>query len=633
MKKKYLAITLGLVLGASAVLAGCAGNAAASASNTGTHEATSEAAESGELTGYTDTTIYGEVAEVNGNEITLNLGEKTDGQAELTLTGESTTITAPDDVAVTRGMGGMMGGPGGQMPGGEMPSGEMPSGEMPSGEMPTPPDGQTPPDMSNETLSLADIAAGDTIAVTFDADGNVTAIEIQGGMMGGPGGQMPGGMGGPGSSDNSNIEYTAANEYTTDTTVTGEALTSTGTDENAALITNGAAVTLDGVTVTRESSDSSGGDNASFYGVGAAVLTTDGTTTISDATISTDASGGAGVFSYGDGVTYVEDSTITTAQGASGGIHVAGGGTLYAWDLDVTTEGGSSAAIRSDRGSGTMVVDGGSYTSNGSGSPAIYSTADITVNDADLTATGSEAICIEGLNSIRLFDCDLSGNMPDDQQNDCTWNVILYQSMSGDSEVGNSTFEMVGGTLTAKNGGMFYTTNTESTFILKDVDITYADENDFFLKATGNSNARGWGQSGSNGADCTFTAISQEMAGDVIWDSISTLNFYMTDGSTLTGAVVNDESNAGNGGDGTATLTIDESSTWVVTGDSALTTLACAGKVVDTDGNTVTIQGTDGTVYVQGNSSVTVTVDHYSNSADVSGAGAVDAWSDYEVAR
>ena len=48
-----------------------------------------------------------------------------------------------------------------------------------------------------------------------------------------------------------------------------------------------------------------------------------------------------------------------------------------------------------------MVVDGGSYTSNGEGSPAIYSTADITVHDADLIANDSEAICIEGLNTIR----------------------------------------------------------------------------------------------------------------------------------------------------------------------------------------------------------------------------------------
>ena len=280
-----------------------------------------------------------------------------------------------------------------------------------------------------------------------------------------------------------------------------------------------------------------------------------------------------------------------------------------------------------------MVVDGGSYTSNGSGSPAIYSTADITVHDADLAATDSEAICIEGMNSIRLYDCDLTGNMPDDSQNDCTWNVILYQSMSGDSVEGNSTFEMVDGTLTAKNGGMFYTTNTESTFTLEDVDITYADENDFFLKCTGNSNARGWGSTGSNGADCTFTAIDQEMEGNVIWDSISTLDFYMTDESTLKGAFVQDESNAGNGGSGYANLYIDKESTWIVTEDSVLTNLQNAGTIKDTSGKTVTIKGTDGTVYVKGTGSVTITVTSYSENADLSGASASGSFKQYQVEK
>ena len=144
------------------------------------------------------------------------------------------------------------------------------------------------------------------------------------------------------------------------------------------------------------------------------------------------------------------DEGYEDAEVTRGGM---GGGTLYAYDDTVTTAGESSAAIRSDRGGGTMVVDGGSYTTNGTGSPAIYSTADISAHDATLTANNSEAVCIEGANTIRLFDCSLSGNMQDNDQNDCTWNVILYQSMSGDSEEGNSTFEMTGGSLTAGNGG------------------------------------------------------------------------------------------------------------------------------------------------------------------------------------
>ena len=478
-------------------------------------------------------------------------------------------------------------------------------GQKPDGEPPAKPDGDNSEPPTGEK-----------------PDGEPPQGDGQGGPGGAPGGQSQG------------VEsYDAVNDYTEDTTVDGETLTSTGTDENVAHISEGAKVSVKNSTITRESSDSQGGDNSSFYGVGAAVLATDGEAYVSNSTIDTDSKGAAGLFAYGDGTVYAANNTITTKQDTSGGIHAAGGGKLYAWDMTVETNGESSAAIRSDRGGGTMVVDGGTYTSNGVGSPAIYSTADISVNNATLTANGSEAICIEGLNSIHLFDSDLTGNMSDDDQNDCTWNVILYQSMSGDSEVGNSTFEMNGGSLTAKNGGMFYTTNTESTITLSDVDITYADENDFFLKCTGNSNQRGWGESGKNGADCLFTAIKQEMQGDVVWDSISQLDFYMTDGSTLAGAVTDDESNAGEGGDGYCNLYIGEGCTWTVTGDSTLTSLSNSGTIVDDKGNTVTVKGTDGTVYVEGESDYTVTVDSYSDKADLSGASSTTQWSDYEVTK
>ena len=497
----------------------------------------------------------------------------------------------------------------------ENPEGDASNGQ-PSGDDQN---GQGGPGGEPETLTYESISVGDTVTVTVGDDGTAATVELAGGM------------GGPGGGSSQPESYAAATEFTADDAQSGETYASTGSDENALHVYNGATVTLDNATITRNSADSTGGDASSFYGVGAAALVTDGTLKISDSTITTDAKGGAGVFAYGDGTAYVSDTTISTSRDTSGGIHVAGGGTLYAWDLSVETQGESSAAIRSDRGSGTMVVDGGTYTSNGSGSPALYSTADITVRNATLTAHGAEALCIEGLNTARLFDCDLTGDIPENSQNDCNWNVILYQSMSGDSEVGNSTFEMVGGSLTAKNGGMFYTTNTESTFLLSGVDITPSSGNDFFLKCTGNSNARGWGQSGANGADCSFTGRSQQMVGDVIWDSISQLDFYVLDGSTLTGAVVDDESNAGNGGDGYANVYIDNGSTWVVTGDSTVSNLYCAGVIVDENGQSVTVKGTDGTVYVQGTSDVTVTVGNYSTDVDVSGAAVADSWDDYAV--
>ncbi|MCD8370940.1 MAG: hypothetical protein LUC94_11605 [Clostridiales bacterium] len=471
-------------------------------------------------------------------------------------------------------------------------------------------------DGEGTVLAISDIEEGDFVTIELASDGE-TAVKVTVGAMtqggfggGGPmgGGQMGGGPGGGGQS--APDSYDAVITFDEDAEASGETYSSTGTDENAIHVSAG-TVSLSDFTLTRESADSSGGDSSSFYGIGAAILASGGTLDISGATIATDAKGAAGIFAYADGVIHVSDTTITTEQGTSGGIHVAGGGTLSAENLTVETNGGSSAAIRSDRGGGTMTVDGGTYVTNGTGSPAVYVTADITVQNATLTANQSEAICIEGLNSLKLINCDLSGDIPENEQNDCDWTVILYQSMSGDSEVGNSTFDMEGGTLTSKNGGLFYTTNTESTFYLKQVAITPSQGNDFFLKVTGNANGRGWGSTGANGADCIFTAEDQEMVGDVIWDSISTLDFTMSGSSRLTGAFIQDESNAGNGGSGYANLALETGTSWIVTGDSTLTALVNAGTIEDESGKTVSILGTDGTVYVDGDSAFTITVDSY----------------------
>ena len=684
MKRRYLAVLMGIMVATTSVPAmvyaeDSKTETAADAANDESGEADASDENGDESQ---ENVVLGEVKSVSDSEITIAVGTMKemgqpggDGQnggapdengqggeapSMLDLTGEEQTITITADTVITKQASGMQPGGDGQNGGAsEKPEGdgqnsdssdgasdsqdaaddnqESENTDSQDGEEPEKPDGNGQ-SAEAEEISLSDIQEGDIVSITLDEDENAASITVMSMEMDGqgqPGGDGQGapGQGGPGGQSQGVDSYTAVNEYIEDTTVSNETIESTGTDENAALISSGASVTLDNDTITRTSEDSKGGDNSSFYGVGAAVLATDGTAYVKDGSVTTDAAGGAGLFAYGDGTVYASGTIVKTTQDTSGGVHVAGGGTLYGWDLDVETNGESSAAIRSDRGGGTMVIDGGNYVSNGVGSPAIYSTADIAVSNASLTANGSEAVCIEGLNSIHLYDCDLTGNMSDLDQNDNTWTVILYQSMSGDSEVGNSTFQMDGGSLTSENGGVFYTTNTESTITLNNVDINYNDENEFFLQCTGNTNQRGWGQSGVNGADCHFTGISQDMQGDVIWDSISDLDFYLTEGSSLTGAVVDDESYAGEGGEGYCNVYVSADSTWTVTGDSTVSSLENEGTIVDSNGKTVTIQGTDGTVYVQGDSEYTITTGSYSDTADMSGATAIQDQSVYTVEK
>ena len=278
---------------------------------------------------------------------------------------------------------------------------------------------------------------------------------------------------------------------------------------------------------------SSSGDSADFYGINAAVLAKDGSTlTISGTTVTTDGSHANGVFSYGNGTTVnVSDTTITTSGNNSGGLMTTGGAALNASNLNVSTTGSSSAAIRSDRGGGTVNVSGGTYSSAGVGSPAIYSTADITVSNATLSSAVSEAVVIEGGNSVTLNNVDITGsNSRKNGQSTVSTNVLIYQSMSGDAAEGNSTFTMSGGTMTSQTGAMFHVTNVTTEINLSGVSFNYSSDSNVFLDAS----ADAWGTSGKNGGNVTLNLNDQTISGAILQDNTSSVAVNLSGTSTWT---------------------------------------------------------------------------------------------------
>lgn len=331
----------------------------------------------------------------------------------------------------------------------------------------------------------------------------------------------------------------------------------------------------------------------------AALLATNGANvTIKNAVISSSAQNGNGVFSYGSGTTVsISDSTITTTADNSGGIQTTGGGTTNAENLIVTTSGNSSAAIRSDRGGGTVNVTGGSYTSNGYNSPAVYSTAAITVKNAKLTANNSEALVIEGKNSITLENCTVSGNMSSTKgssSSENVHNVMIYQSMSGDADVGTSGFSMTGGSLTGQNGDLFYITNTHCILNLTGVTLKNEDTSGCLLRVCGNSASHGWGTAGSNGAQVEMTCDAQTLNGSILVDTISTLSLTLKNGSSLTGTInITDNAEGGTAVSDNAVVTIESGCTWTLTGNCTITSLTSNGTI-NFNGYTITLA--DGTV-------------------------------------
>ena len=579
---------------------------------------------------YSGQTLTGEITAINGTSVTMQLGELSEiaapsGGAPDGAQSGQTPPEKPDGEAPS----GQNGSGDSQPP--ELPNGqsgssdsqppEKPDGQSGSGDSQPPekPDGEAPsgaPDgmggmstftagdesvtldfadveitKNGETVTLSDIAEGDILTVEVGSGSSVTSAAVQ--TVGGQGGA--GGMGFGGSGEVT--QGTAANTISDDGTYSGVVYTSTGDDENA-LRVDGAVVTLDGVTVDKSAGATSNTEDGDFYGMNAALLATNGATvTIKNATVTSSAQNGNGVFSYGSGTTVnISDSTITTTADNSGGIQTTGGGTTNASSLIVETSGNSSAAIRSDRGGGTVNVDGGAYTSNGYNSPAVYSTADITVKNANLTANNSEALVIEGKNSITLENCYVIGNMSSDKgasSSENVHNVMIYQSMSGDADVGTSVFSMTGGSLVSNNGDMFYITNTHCLLTLSGVSIVN-NGGGALLRVTGNSASHGWGTAGGNGAQVEFTADGQTLAGDIVVDTISALTMTLKGGSVFTGTInIVENAEGGAAVSDNAVVTIESGCTWKLTGSCTITSLVNNGTI-DFNGYTITLA--DGTV-------------------------------------
>ena len=401
----------------------------------------------------------------------------------------------------------------------------------------------------------------------------------------------------PGMNNNSTATYSAVKEITKDEDLTSGEYKSTKSDENAISVSGSVKSTLSNVTVNK-TGDSDGGDNTSFYGTNSAIIAKGGASlTIKGAKITTNATGANGVFSYGGSATTnnsssdnttinISDSTITTSKDNSGGIMTTGGGIMNATNLTITTAGTSSAAIRSDRGGGTVTVNKGTYKTTGKGSPAIYSTANITVKNATLISTASEGVVIEGKNSVVLENVNLTDtNNTLNGQSTTYKNIFLYQSMSGDAASGEASFTSKNSTITTNKGDSFYVTNTTATINLENNKIVNNDSTGNFLRIKKDS----WGNSGSNGGTVTLNLTNQAVSGNVVVDSISKLTMNLTNGSSFKGAI-----NTSN--EGEVTLTLDKTSSITLTGNTYIKKLNNADSTnsnINLNGYKLYVNGTE----------------------------------------
>ncbi len=452
-------------------------------------------------------------------------------------------------------------------------------------------------DMKNKTRIMTLCMAALIAVMPLNAWADAPAGGPQGKRGSSPGG-APGDDPGSGSV---NLVYTAAVGISKAADLTDGVYVSETSDENAIFINTGESVSLTEPSVSK-TGDSAGGDTCSFYGLNAAVLAMGGANvSIVGGTVTSDANGANGVFSYGgnggrngasgDGTAVsITGTTIKTTGDNSGGIMTTGGGKTYAYDLTIDTSGQSSAAIRTDRGGGTVSVDGGSYTTDGLGSPVIYSTADISVRNASLTSNLSEGVCIEGKNSVTLTDCDLTAD--NTQRNGHAKfldSIMIYQSMSGDADSGTSAFTMTGGSLISKSGHVFHVTNTHAVITLNNVTVENQDSRNVFLSVC----ADGWDGS-SNIAE--LLCCNQTIEGSVLVGSDSYLTLTLNDASRFSGCISGEIADSSGESvstkEGSVSVILDESSVWELSADSYISEFSGNAAQIISNGYTLYVNGT-----------------------------------------
>lgn len=350
-----------------------------------------------------------------------------------------------------------------------------------------------------------------------------------------------------------------------------ESMTNTTADQNAFIGKNKAVVNIEN-SVFDKTGNTTSDDNSNFRGQNAVVLSIDGSQiNIKGSNITSNSKGSNAVFATGENsVINVENTNIHTKSDSSRGLDATYKGTVNGKNLTITTEGVHSATLATDRGEGTITAEAAKLTTSGEGSPVIYSTGNIMVNNVNGIANNSEIGVVEGKNSITLTNSNVTGYKDN--------GFMLYQSFSGDAESGIARLKAENNTLTTHATGAFlYVNNTTAEVDLSNNAISMPNTSTL-VKAAADSR---WGKTGENGGHLTLRTSNQELSGNIMADSISTIALDMTNGSSLVGAVNTDNTAK------EVTVKLSKDSNWILTGDSYVKSLSNE----DTTGSNIQLNG------------------------------------------
>ncbi|ESQ85861.1 hypothetical protein AEAC466_01400 [Asticcacaulis sp. AC466] len=385
-----------------------------------------------------------------------------------------------------------------------------------------------------------------------------------------------------------------------------------------------AQVTLDTVTITT-SGAATLVDNTREYGMNSALLIDSGASvTLLGGRIDTRGQGATAAYVHDDGASLrATGANLTTAGSGAYGIEIRPGGSFEATDISVATQSDHAIALSIEAHGPPVRLTGGRFTTAGPLSPTFLLSRPLEASGVSVEARRAEAVVITGSHPIHFTDSHLSGDyavmlyrpaepgdasehdgQPDGGQfggrqpkddrpgwrqqgergqmdghhgraraanggADQAASVRPVTDMMATAEQVRDGLSLKGGTANGRRA-VFYVTNMHAHIALDTVELR--STSGVILRAAADQ----WGELGRNGGDATLDARHQTLTGDFVTDAISHIAVNLNDDSHFTGIATHNTD-----------MTLDATSTWTLTADSAVGTLNGDRSRIDSQGHTL----------------------------------------------
>lgn len=398
------------------------------------------------------------------------------------------------------------------------------------------------------------------------------------------------------------IDYQSSKTIKTATTEKKKTYSSTGADQSA-LIVNGKKIKVSLTNpVIKKSGDTSSDDYSRRYGVNAAFLAMGGSSAyITGGTITTEGKGANGVFAYagygeqngnsGDGTTFnIADTKITTNGANACGLVSAKGAKTTASNLTITTSGESSPAVATVNAGENVNIKGGTYTTEGSYSPALYATATVNISGgANLIANSSEGVVVNGKNEVSLADTNVTANHTKrSEKAKIPSSILVHQSASANGATGTTSFTMTRGTLTSKSGHVFHVTNTNGIINISGITLVNEDKDKIILSVSPD----GWD---GNENVAIFNVTKTALEGNILVAKKGKLTINFSNGASFTGTfsgnIVSADGEQISKDQGIVYVNLGPDCTWTLTEDTHITSFAGDMNNVKLNGHKLFVSG------------------------------------------